>query len=106
MLFVALLETGVGGVNAITDRVAEAYEDRRHTAFPSLGFLALAALIVLGSGVVATQVGLIDLIARGYGAFAYVMLAIFILPLLTIGLWRLTLRPRGSPEPGQMPGDS
>lgn len=90
MLFIALLETGVGGVNAITDRVADAYEARRKTGFPRLGFLALSALIVFGSGVVAAQVGLIDLIAKGYGAFAYVMLAVFIVPLLTIGLWRLT----------------
>ncbi len=96
MLFVALLETGVGGVNAITDRVADAYEARRHAGFPRLGFLALSMLIVFGSGVVAAQVGLIDLIAKGYGAFAYVMLAIFILPLLTIGLWRLSRQPGGS----------
>lgn len=89
MLFVALLETGAGGVNAITDRVADTYKARYHSAFPRFGFFALSALIVFGSGVVATQVGLIDLIAKGYGAFAYVMLAIFIVPLLTIGLWRL-----------------
>ena len=89
MLFIALLETGVGGVNAITDRVADAYEARRKTTFPRLGFLALSAAIVFGSGVVAARVGLIDLIAKGYGAFAYVMLAVFIIPLLTLGLWRL-----------------
>lgn len=99
MVFVALLETGVGGVNAITDRVAEAYEARREIPVPRLGFLSLAALIVFGSGVVATKVGLIDLIARGYGAFAYVMLAIFIIPLMTIGLWRLTRWPGESPMP-------
>ena len=89
MLFIALLETGVGGVNAITDRVADAYEARRKTTFPRLGFLALSAGIVFGSGVVAARVGLVDLIAKGYGAFAYVMLAVFIIPLLTLGLWRL-----------------
>lgn len=94
MLFIALLETGVGGVNAITDRVADAYEARRETAFPRLGFLALSAAIVVGSGVVAARVGLIDLIAKGYGVFAYVMLAIFIVPLLTRGLWRLRALPR------------
>ena len=38
---------------------------------------------------VAAKVGLIDLIAKGYGAFAYIMLAVFIIPLLTIGLLRL-----------------
>ena len=98
MLFVALLETGVGGVNAITNRVADAYQVRGERPFPRLGFLALSALIVFGSGVVATQVGLIDLIAQGYGAFAYVMLAIFIIPLLTIGLWRLFAEPSAKPS--------
>jgi uncharacterized membrane protein YkvI len=98
MLFVALLETGVGGVNAITDRVADAYEARYAAAFPRLGFLALSAVIVFGSGVVATQVGLIDLIAKGYGAFAYVMLTIFIIPLLTFGLWRI-FASRGANRP-------
>jgi uncharacterized membrane protein YkvI len=95
MLFVALLETGVGGVNAITNRVADAFQARYQATLPRLGFLVLSAAIVFGSGVVATQVGLIDLIAKGYGAFAYVMLAIFIVPLLTFGLWRLT---RTAPE--------
>ena len=90
MLFTALLETGVGGVNAITDRVADAYEEHRGRPLPRLGFFALSFLIVFGSGVVATKVGLIDLIAKGYGAFAYVMLAVFIVPLLTIGLWKIT----------------
>ncbi len=99
MLFVALLETGVGGVNAITNRVADAYQARRNNAFTRLGFLGLSALIVLGSGIVATQIGLIDLIAKGYGAFAYVMLAIFIVPLLTIGIWRLMNVPAGSARP-------
>jgi uncharacterized membrane protein YkvI len=97
MLFVALLETGVGGVNAITDRVADAYEARAAAAFPRFGFLALSAVIVFGSGVVATQVGLIELIASGYGAFAYVMLVIFIIPVLTIGLWRLFAQQGTSP---------
>jgi uncharacterized membrane protein YkvI len=89
MLFTALLETGVGGVNAVTDRVAEAWEKRLGNPFPRIGFLALSASIVFGSGLAATRIGLVDLIAKGYGAFAYVMLAIFILPLLTFGLWRL-----------------
>ena len=99
MLFVALLETGAGGVNAITDRVAETWETRFGKPFPRLGFLALSALIVFGSGVAATRIGLIDLIASGYGAFAYVMLVIFIVPLLTLGLWRLAARRPADPNP-------
>jgi uncharacterized membrane protein YkvI len=97
MLFTALLETGVGGVNAVTDRASEAWEARTGSALPRLGFLGLSALIVFGSGVAATRIGLVDLIASGYGAFAWVMLAIFIVPLLTLGLWRLATQ--RAPDP-------
>jgi len=97
MLFVALLETGVGGVNAITDRIADAYEAGRGVRPPRIGYFLLSAVIVFGSGLVATRVGLIDLIAKGYGAFAYVMLAVFIVPLLTAGIWKISQN-RAPPE--------
>jgi len=33
--------------------------------------------------------GLVTLIARGYRLLAYALLAVYVLPLLTVGLWRL-----------------
>lgn len=94
MIFVALLETGIGGINAITERVAAAYESRRASELPRWAYFAITLAIVLGSGIAAARVGLIDLIASGYGSFAYVMLAVFIVPLLTIGIYRLASRPK------------
>ena len=37
----------------------------------------------------ADRFGLVMLIARGYRALAYIILAIYVLPLLTYGVWRL-----------------
>lgn len=89
MIFCALLETGVGVVNALNERIAGVVE-ARGGAFSHKARLAVSTVVLLGSAFVAASIGLIDLIASGYGAFGYVMLAVFVLPLLTIGVARLT----------------
>lgn len=90
MIFFALLETGVGIVNAFQERVAAARGDN-HGSLPSR--LLLSAVLVLGSAFAASAVGLIALIASGYGAFGWIMLVLFVAPLVTIGLWRLHQSP-------------
>jgi uncharacterized membrane protein YkvI len=91
MIFCALLETGIGMVNAINERIAEAAK-RRGRTFTRSQRLAVSAVLVVGSGALAARFGLVDLIAQGYGAFGYIILAVFVVPLLTIGVARL-LRP-------------
>ena len=46
---------------------------------------ALLAICML----IADRVGLVALIANGYRALAYVLIAVYVVPLLTIGVWRL-----------------
>ena len=86
MIFCALLETGIGVVNGVNERIAAA---RAKLSFGARFAISLA--LVVGSGVVATRFGLVALIASGYGVFGYIMLALFVLPLLTFGVWRLRL---------------
>ena len=40
----------------------------------------------------AERIGLVALIATGYRLLAYVLIAIYVLPLLTYGVWRLHRR--------------
>jgi uncharacterized membrane protein YkvI len=48
----------------------------------------------------ADRFGLVALIASGYRALAYILLAIFILPLVTVGVWKLMQSPaKPVPEP-------
>jgi hypothetical protein len=42
---------------------------------------------------VATRFGLVALIARGYRFLAYLIIAVYVIPLLSSGLWRM-LRPQ------------
>jgi uncharacterized membrane protein YkvI len=98
MIFIALLETGIGGVTAINERISAAWVKRTQSDMPRWVRFAVSAALVLGSGLVAVKVGLITLIASGYGAFGYLMLVIFILPLLTLGVWQLWQRQKkGTP---------
>ena len=93
MIFIALLETGIGIVNALDERAAAAAR-LRGREMPACARLALSGAIVLGSGLIAARLGLIDLIAAGYGAFGWIMLILFVLPLLTLGTYRIVKRPR------------
>ena len=92
MIFAALLESGTGAVHAINERVAAAMRARGVTL--SRAQRGLGALVLLaGCMLIAERVGLVALIAGGYRLLAYVILAVYVLPLATVGLWRLTHRP-------------
>jgi uncharacterized membrane protein YkvI len=93
MILCALLETGVGVVNALNERIEVAVRARGRDGFPFSGRLLVAAILLLGSAFAAVRFGLVALIAEGYGAFGYIMLAVFVLPLMTVGLWRLARTP-------------
>lgn len=91
MVLAALLETAVGIVNAFNERIAAAASGLSHGAR-----LAIALLLLTGSAFAASAFGLVSLIARGYGAFGYIMLGIFVLPLLVIGTMRLLRAPHSN----------
>lgn len=97
MIFAALLESGTGAVHAINERIAGAWRARGVTltrAQRGLGALVLLAFCML----VAERVGLVALIAGGYRVLAWVVLAVYVLPLATLGVWRLLHRPALTPE--------
>jgi len=48
----------------------------------------------LVGGLIADRFGLVALIANGYRALAWVLLAVYVLPLLTLGAWWLWRNPR------------
>ena len=90
MIFAALLESGTGAVHAVNERISTVWQARtraplstRARGLIALGLLAVCMLI-------ADRVGLVSLIANGYRALAYVLIAVYVVPLLTIGVWRLT----------------
>jgi uncharacterized membrane protein YkvI len=90
MIFSALLESGTSSVHAINERINHAWVARRGVPLSHRTRLAIALLVLVGCMVLASRFGLVALIASGYRALAYVLLATFILPLVTVGVWQLT----------------
>ena len=66
-----------------------AWQVRRGTPLSHRARLAIALVLLVGCMFLADRFGLVALIANGYRALAYILLAVFVLPLLTVGLWRL-----------------
>lgn len=95
ILFGTFVETGTGMIHGFNERVAGVY--REHGGeMPSylrlgfaLGFIVLAVFF-------ADRVGLIGLIARGYGMITWGYWIFFVLPVLTIGTWRIVRHGRGT----------
>ncbi|MGH8679470.1 MAG: YkvI family membrane protein [Burkholderiales bacterium] len=83
-----LVATGVGMIHAINERVARLYQERGR-AMPRQLRPAIALAILAVSVFVADAVGIIGLIAKGYGLLTWVFIAVLVLPVLTIGIWKL-----------------
>lgn len=83
-----LVETAVGYAHAVTDRVSLARIEtgRAGLSARQAGWLA-AAILLLAAAL--SRFGIIALVARGYGAMAWGFLALFVAPLLTVGVRRI-----------------
>jgi uncharacterized membrane protein YkvI len=89
MIFSALLESGASSVHAINERISQALVARRGLALSNRARLLIALALLVGCMFVAQQFGLVALIANGYRALGYILITVYVLPLLTIGVWRL-----------------
>ena len=87
VLFGTLIETGAGLIHAVNERLsglrADAHADLTRWVRPAV------ALGLLALGTVLSRFGLIDLIARGYGTLTIGFIAVYVLPVLTLGVWKL-----------------
>jgi uncharacterized membrane protein YkvI len=93
MLVGTFVETGSGMIHAVNERIAGVIEaagkslSGRNRALIAVGLLMLALLL--------SRFGIIDLIGVGYDALAWSYMIILVLPLFTIGVWKLV-----KPNPG------
>ena len=88
VLFGTFVETGVGIIHAVNERVSDAFIDKGRE-YPQILRLALALGLLGLSMLLANAFGIIALIAQGYGYLSYFFVAIVVLPLLTLGLRRI-----------------
>ena len=89
MIFSALLESGASAVHAINERIDRSWQRHRGAALSHRARLLIALALLVGCMLLAGRFGLVALIANGYRALGYLMIAVFILPLATLGLTRI-----------------
>lgn len=89
-----LAETATGLVHAIMERldVGLGAMDRRPL---SPGARGAVTVLLLAASLLLAQIGIVALVAQGYGTMAYLFFALYALPLLTIGVFKVF---RSSPE--------
>jgi uncharacterized membrane protein YkvI len=105
MIFSALLESGSSSVHAINERIDHAWTTRIGKSLTHRQRLGIALVVLVICMFLASRFGLVALIATGYRALAYILLATFILPLITIGVWKLSHDQGQAPaQPQFVPG--
>lgn len=88
LLFVTIVQTGVGVLQGLNERLDAWSAETRARPLPKWGHaLIAAAAVTLSLGL--SRVGIVALIAKGYGTLAWCFLVVFTLPLLTLGVARI-----------------
>jgi uncharacterized membrane protein YkvI len=88
VLFGTFIETGAALVHGLNERVASVYEER-NKALPNIARPIIAICVLFVSIVLADIIGLNKLISQGYGMITYGFLLVFVVPVLTWGVWKI-----------------
>lgn len=86
MIIGAIVETGVGMLHAINERIAGVVQGAGR-ALTRNARGAIAGISLVFALTAAEAFGLIGLIANGYGTLTWVFIAVFVFPVLTYGMW-------------------
>jgi uncharacterized membrane protein YkvI len=88
ILFGTFIETGAGMIHGFNERIAGTYREKGRE-MPKYLRLGIAVGILLTSVYLAGSIGLVNLIAKGYGLITWGYWVFFVFPVLTLGVWKI-----------------
>jgi uncharacterized membrane protein YkvI len=91
VLFGTLIETGTGLIHAVNERIAGLLQDQDRTMRAWVRPAVAVGFLIVGTAV--SQFGLVGLIAKGYGTLTLAFIAVYVVPVLTYGVWRIRTHP-------------
>ena len=94
VLFGTLIETGTGLIHAFNERIQSVYHARGKEFPRRLRPVVAAVLLLMGLGI--ANFGLIALIAEGYGSLSWGVFFVFVIPLLTLGLYKMIVHSKST----------
>lgn len=97
VLFGTFVETGAAMIHGVNERLDHTFAEKG-LVMPNWMRPAVALLILLTATVLADAIGLTNLVASGYGTITWGFLLIFVLPLLTYGVWLIVSDKRPKPD--------
>ena len=89
------IETAAGSVQGFVERVDGALFERRGRSLGRWGHVLVAVAILIPPVILSTA-GIVALVARGYGTIAWGFILFYIVPLLTVGTYKLFVAPVAS----------
>jgi uncharacterized membrane protein YkvI len=87
MLIGTFIETGTGMIHAFNERLGSGLAALDKT-LPNFARPLVAVGLITGA-LLMSRWGIIDLIAVGYGAMTWVFICVLVIPLMTIGVWKI-----------------
>lgn len=88
VLFGTFVETGAALIHGVNERLDHTFAERQ-VHMPDWMRPAVAVAILFIAIVLADSIGLTNLVAQGYGTITWGFLLVYVLPLLTYGVWQL-----------------
>lgn len=83
------IETGTALIHSLNERIATMFELRQRPLRSNWWRPVTATSALVLSVFLATRIGLVQLIADGFGTLTYAFLLVFVLPVMTIGIWKI-----------------
>ena len=99
-----LIETATGIIHAMLERVDKGLTDTGRNPLTRQHRGALTVIILVIS-VAFAKIGIIDLIAKGYNALAYAFILLYLVPLLTVGVYKIMKKSSGKEETKVIPAE-
>ena len=87
VLFGTLIETGTGFIHSVNERIQSTLRAKGRNLLRWQRPLVALLMLLVAIGI--ATFGLVNLIAKGYGSAAWGFLIAYIIPLLTIGIYKL-----------------
>ena len=88
-----LIETATGMIHAMLGRIDKGLADSGRSSL-SRSRKAVFTVIILAASAVLAKFGIITLIAQGYNALSYAIIVLLLVPLMTVGLYKILKKER------------
>ncbi len=88
VLFGTFVETGAGNIQGFIERVDGWWQEQHGTTLNRVHHASIAGVALILASIL-SDIGIVDLIAQGYGSIAWGFLFVYLIPLFTIGVYRL-----------------